>query len=61
MSTFTSTVKIPVDKEKSGSVTVKSLGNYSKEMTTELSGKLGYPQTPLIINFGKDSSLFEVR
>lgn len=50
-----------VDKEKSGSVTVKSLGIYSKEMTTELSGKLGYPQTPLIIDFGKDSRLFEVR
>ena len=50
-----------VDKEKSGSVTVKSLGIYSKEMTTELSGKLGHPQTPLIINFGKDSKLFEVR
>ena len=50
-----------VDKDKSGAVTVKSLGSYSKEMTTELSGKLGHPQTPLIINFGKDSRLFEVR
>ena len=50
-----------VDKDKSGAVTVKSLGSYSKEMTTELSSKLGHPQTPLIINFGKDSRLFEVR
>ncbi len=50
-----------VDKDKSGVVTVKSLGSYSKEMTTELSGKLGHPQTPVIINFGKDSRLFEVR
>jgi hypothetical protein len=50
-----------VDKDKSGSVTVKSLGIYSKEMTTELSSKLGHPQTPLIIDFGKDSRLFEVR
>ena len=50
-----------VDKERSGTVTVKSLGSYSKEMTTELSSKLGHPQTPLIINFGKDSRLFEVR
>ncbi len=50
-----------VDKDKSGTVTVKSLGIFSKEMTTELSGKLGHPQTPLIINFGKDSSLFMVR
>ena len=50
-----------VDKDKSGSVTVKSLGIYSKEMTTELSSKLGHPQTPLIIDFGKDSKLFDVR
>ncbi len=50
-----------VDKDKSGAVTVKSLGIYSKDMTTELSSKLGHPQTPLIINFGKDSKLFEVR
>ena len=50
-----------VDKDKSGTVTVKSLGLYSREMTTEISNKLGYPQTPLIINFGKDSILFDVR
>jgi thioredoxin len=50
-----------VDKNNSGTVTVKSLGIYSKEMTTEISSKLGQPQTPLIINFGKDSRLFEVR
>jgi hypothetical protein len=50
-----------VDKEKSGAVTVKNLGIYSRDMTAELSGKLGIPQTPLIINFGKDSRLFEVR
>ena len=50
-----------VDKDKTGTVTVKSLGIYSKEMTTELSSKLGHPQTPVIINFGKDSRLFEVR
>ncbi|MDD5285969.1 MAG: caspase family protein [Desulfuromonadaceae bacterium] len=50
-----------VDKERSGAVTVKSLGSYSKDMTTYISSKLGHPQTPLIINFGKDSRLFEVR
>ena len=49
------------DKERSGSVTVESLGKYSKELTSEISGKLGHPQTPLIISFGKDSKLFEVR
>ena len=50
-----------VDKEGSGAVTVKSLGIYSKEMTMEISTKLGHPQTPVIINFGKDSKLFDVR
>lgn len=50
-----------VDKDKSGIVTVKSLGIYSREMTREISSKLGHPQTPLIINFGKDSRLFDVR
>jgi len=42
-------------------VTVKNLGIYSREMTREISTKLGHPQTPLIINFGKDSKLFDVR
>jgi hypothetical protein len=50
-----------VDKDKSGTVTVKNLGIYSREMTREISTKLGHPQTPLIINFGKDSKLFDVR
>ncbi len=50
-----------VDKDKSGSVTVKSLGLYSREMTMNISSSLGHPQTPVIINFGKDSRLFDVR
>jgi len=50
-----------VDKEKSGKVTVKSLGLYSREMTSEISARLGHPQTPFIINFGRDNPLFVVR
>ncbi|OQC74055.1 MAG: hypothetical protein BWX45_00140 [Deltaproteobacteria bacterium ADurb.Bin002] len=50
-----------VDKDKSGAVTVKSLGIYARETTREISNTLGHPQTPLMINFGKDSRLFEVR
>ncbi|MRR16648.1 MAG: PDZ domain-containing protein [Deltaproteobacteria bacterium] len=50
-----------VDKDKSGSVTMKSLGVYSREMTADISARLGHPQTPVIINFGKDSRLFDVR
>ena len=50
-----------VDRGRDGSVTVKDLGLYSQEKTTELSTKLGRPQTPLIINFGRDNPLFVVR
>jgi len=50
-----------VDRERDGSVTVKDLGLYSQEKTTDISSKLGHPQTPLIINFGRDNPLFTVR
>jgi hypothetical protein len=49
-----------VDTERDGTVTVAKLGRYSKEKTTEISTKLGHPQTPFIIDFGKDSTLFTV-
>lgn len=49
-----------VDQEKDGTVTVMKLGRYSKKKTTEISTRLGHPQTPFIINFGKDSPLFRV-
>jgi WD40 repeat protein len=49
-----------VDKEKSGNVTVKNLGLYTREKTTEISSRLGHPQTPFIINFGRDNPLFTV-
>jgi dipeptidyl aminopeptidase/acylaminoacyl peptidase len=50
-----------VDSEKDGTVTVTKLGRYSKNKTTEISSKLGQPQTPFIINFGRDNTLFNVR
>ncbi len=50
-----------VDKGKNGKVTIKSLGLYSKEKTTEISNQLGQPQMPLIINFGRDNPLFAVQ
>jgi WD40 repeat protein len=50
-----------VDKEKEGKVTFKNLGLYSKDKTTEISTKLGHPQTPFIINFGRDNPLFVVQ
>ena len=50
-----------VDAQRDGTVTVTKLGRYSKEKTTEISTRLGHPQTPFIINFGKDNTLFTVR
>ncbi|MEI6610667.1 MAG: caspase family protein [Deltaproteobacteria bacterium] len=50
-----------VDSENDGTVTVTKLGRYSKNKTTEISSQLGYPQTPFIINFGRDNTLFNVR
>jgi WD40 repeat protein len=49
-----------VDREQEGSVTVKKLGRYSREKTTEISNRLGHPQTPVIIDFGRDNPLFAV-
>jgi uncharacterized caspase-like protein len=50
-----------VDRERDGTVTVKKLGNYAKEKTAEISTRLKRPQTPLIIDFGRDNPLFRVR
>jgi WD40 repeat protein len=50
-----------VDTQRDGTVTVTKLGRYSKDKTTEISTRLGHPQTPFIINFGKDHALFTVR
>ena len=48
------------DKNKDGKVTVVGLGEYSKKMTTNLSKEIGHSQTPLIINFGKDSPIYKL-
>jgi WD40 repeat protein len=49
------------DKNKDGKVTVVGLGEYSGKMTTEISKGIGHSQTPLIINFGKDSPLYKLQ
>lgn len=50
-----------VDNEGDGKVTIKKLGLYSKQKTIEISTKLGHTQTPYIINFGRDNTLFLVK
>jgi WD40 repeat protein len=49
------------DKNKDGKVTVVGLGEYSKTMTTNISKEIGHSQTPLIINFGKDSPIYKLQ
>ncbi len=46
------------DKNKDGKVTIAGLGEYSKNKTTSLSREIGHSQTPMIINFGKDSPVY---
>lgn len=49
------------DKYKDGKVSIVGLGEYSKKKTTEISKEIGHSQTPLIINFGKDYPVYNLR
>ncbi len=49
-----------LDSKHTGKITVNLLGQYSQMRTTEISTMLGHPQTPAIISFGKEITLFEI-
>jgi WD40 repeat protein len=49
------------DRNKDGKVTIVGLGEYSRKKTTDISKEIGHSQTPLIINFGKDSPLYQLK
>ena len=49
------------DKNKDGKVSVVGLGEYSKKMTTNISKEIGQSQTPLIINFGRDNPIYQLK
>jgi len=49
------------DKNKDSKISLTELGEYSKTTTTDISKKIGHAQTPLIINFGKDSPVYNLR
>jgi WD40 repeat protein len=49
------------DRNKDGRVTVVGLGEYSRNKTMNISREIGHIQTPVIINFGKDSPLYRLR
>lgn len=49
------------DRNKDGKVSLVELGDYAKAKTVDISKGLGHVQTPFIINFGKDSSLYGLK
>ncbi|MDQ1331070.1 MAG: hypothetical protein QG578_1335, partial [Thermodesulfobacteriota bacterium] len=49
------------DSNHDSAVSLTELGSYSKQTTTEISKTVGHSQTPLIINFGKDSPVYKLR
>jgi WD40 repeat protein len=49
------------DSNKDKEVSVAELGEQAKQETMTISKTLGFPQSPNIINFGKDNALFKVR
>ena len=49
------------DKNKDGKVSVVGLGDYSKKKTTNISKEIGHSQTPLIINFGRDNPIYQLK
>jgi hypothetical protein len=48
------------DTNKDKQVSIVELGAYTREQTIDASGKVGHRQTPMIINFGKDSILYRL-
>ncbi|WP_419659393.1 uncharacterized protein Dvar_82830 [Desulfosarcina variabilis str. Montpellier] len=49
------------DINRDGKVTVTELGSFSRDLTVRIGKKIGYTQTPLIVNFGSDSLLYRTR
>jgi WD40 repeat protein len=53
--------KREADKNQDKQISLTELGEYSKTLTIEISKKIGHTQTPFIINFGKDSAVYNLR
>lgn len=49
------------DRNRDGQVSVVELGQQARQETINLSRELGHPQSPHIINFGRDNLLFRVQ
>jgi Caspase domain/WD domain, G-beta repeat len=53
--------KKEADKNNDNAISVVELGDYAKQATVEISRKNGHSQTPLIINFGKDIPIYNLK
>ncbi|MEI7639200.1 MAG: caspase family protein, partial [Syntrophus sp. (in: bacteria)] len=49
------------NKNNDGKITIEELGEYTKLETAEISRKTGHEQVPMIINFGNDYPVYELR
>ncbi|MEI7843002.1 MAG: caspase family protein [Gallionellaceae bacterium] len=49
------------DSNRDSEVSVAELGESARQETMDISKTLGFPQSPTIINFGKDNALFRVK
>jgi WD40 repeat protein len=49
------------DTNRDAQVSIVELGAYTKEQTLDASRKVGQRQTPMIINFGKDSPIYKLQ
>lgn len=53
--------KSSADSNHDSHISIIELGEYSKNSTAEISRKLQHSQTPLLINFGKDTQVYRLR
>jgi len=50
-----------LNKNNDGKITIEELGEYTKLETADISRKTGHEQVPMIINFGNDYPVYELR
>jgi uncharacterized caspase-like protein len=53
--------KKEADKNNDSRVSLVELGEYAKRSTMDISKKIGHMQTPLIINFGRDLPVYNLK
>lgn len=53
--------KKEADTNNDKTVSLTELGSYTKQTTVQIAKKVGHDQTPLIIDFGKDNPVYNLR